>query len=441
MNNKYFTEIKEKIPFEGRKSSNPLAFKFYDEDKIILGKSMKEHLRFAVAFWHTLKGNGADMFGAPVWTRKWNKYKSSMDNAKATMEAGFEFFKKLSVPYWCFHDIDIAPAGENFRETSKNLETMIQMAKGLQKETGIKLLWGTTNAFSHPRFTHGAATNPDSHVVAYAAAQVKNALDATKELNGENYVFWGGREGYETLLNTDYKHEQEQLAKFFHMAVEYKKKIGFEGPFLIEPKPKEPTKHQYDFDSATVLNFLRANNLMEHFKLNIEANHATLAGHTFEHELTVASEAGKLGSLDANTGDPQLGWDTDQFPTSIYTATYACMVILKQGGLETGGINFDAKLRRGSCDTIDLFHGHIGGMDTFAKGLLTAAKIIEDKVIDNFISERYSSFNSYIGNKIMTGTCSLEECEKFILEKGEPILKSGRQEYLENIINSYILSD
>ena len=441
MINKYFPEITKKIPFEGKDSLNPLAFKFYDENKIILGKSMKEHLRFAVAFWHTLKGNGADMFGAPVWTRKWNKYKNCMDNAKAAMEAGFEFFSKLGVPYWCFHDIDIAPPGENFKETSKNLEIIVQMAKVLQRETGIKLLWGTTNAFSHPRFTHGAATNPDSHVVAYAAAQVKNALDATKELNGENYVFWGGREGYETLLNTDYKHEQEQLAKFFHMAVDYKKKIGFEGPFLIEPKPKEPTKHQYDFDSATVLNFLRANDLMEYFKLNIEANHATLAGHTFEHELTVASEAGKLGSIDANTGDPQLGWDTDQFPTSFYTATYVCMVILKQGGLGNGGINFDAKLRRGSCDTIDLFHGHIGGMDTFAKGLETAAKIIEDKVIDNFISERYSSFNNKIGAKIINGTCSLDECEKFILEKGEPILKSGRQEYLENIINSYILKD
>ncbi len=434
----FFPEISAKISFEGEQSTNPLAFKYYDENKIIFGKSMKEHLRFAVAFWHTLKGNGADMFGGPVWQRKWNKYHDDIDNAKRTMEAAFEFFEKLGVPYWCFHDIDIAPAGMCFREASENLETMVTMAKALQQETGVKLLWGTSNAFSHPRFTHGAASNPDAHVTAYAAAQVKNALDATKELGGENYVFWGGREGYETLLNTNYKQEQEQLANFFHMAVEYKKKIGFEGPFLIEPKPKEPTKHQYDFDSATVLNFLRAHNLMDHFKLNIEANHATLAGHTFEHELTVASEAGKLGSLDANTGDPQLGWDTDQFPTSVYTATYACMVVLKQGGLGRGGINFDAKLRRGSCDEMDLFYGHIGGMDTFARGLETASKIIEDKVLDNFILERYSSFNSGIGADIMNGRCSLEECEKYIFEHGEPILRSGRQEYLENIINDYI---
>jgi xylose isomerase len=438
MKNNFFPEIASKITFEGKSSTNPLAFKYYDESKIISGKSMKDHLRFAVAYWHTLKGNGADMFGGPVWQRKWSQYSTDMDNAKVTMEAAFEFFEKLGNPHWCFHDYDIAPEGRNFREKCKNLETMVAMAKGLQKETGVKLLWGTTNAFSHPRFTHGAATNPDAHVTAYAAAQVKNALDATKELGGQNYVFWGGREGYETLLNTDYKHEQEQLANFFHMAVDYKKKIGFKGPFLIEPKPKEPTKHQYDFDSATVLNFLRAHDLMDHFKLNLEANHATLAGHTFEHEMTVASEAGCLGSLDANTGDPQLGWDTDQFPSCVYTATYACMIILKQGGLGNGGVNFDAKLRRGSCDEADLFYAHIGGMDTFARGLEIAAKIKEDKVLDNFVSERYSSFNTGIGAKIMNGNCSLEECEKFVLENDEPLLKSGRQEYLENIINSYL---
>jgi len=440
MNNNYFPNVKGKIPFEGRNSKNPLAFKYYDKNKVIGDKTMEEHLKFAVAYWHTLKGNGADMFGGPVWQRKWNQYGSDMDNAKATMEAAFEFFEKLGNPYWCFHDIDIAPDGKNFSEKCRNMETMVTMAKELQAQTGIKLLWGTSNAFSHPRFSHGAGSNPDAHVAAYAAAQVKNALDATKELGGQNYVFWGGREGYETLLNTDYKHEQEQLSKFFHMAVDYKKKIGFEGPFLIEPKPKEPSKHQYDFDSATVLNFLRANDLMDHFKLNIEANHATLAGHTFEHELTVASEAGKLGSLDANTGDPQLGWDTDQFPTSVYTAAYACMIILKQGGLGNGGVNFDAKLRRGSCDELDLFYGHIGGMDTFAKGLEIAAKINEDKVLDNFVAKRYSSYNSGIGQEIMSGNCSLENCEKFILKNGEPTLKSGRQEYLENIINDYILN-
>jgi len=440
MTNTYFPNVTSVIPFEGRNSTNPLAFKHYDENKIVVGKTMKEHLRFAVAYWHTLKGNGADMFGGPVWQRKWNQYDNDMDKAKITMEAAFEFFAKLGNPYWCFHDIDISPDGVSFSEKCKNLQTIVAMAKELQTQTGVKLLWGTSNAFSHPRFSHGAASNPDAHVVAYAAAQVKNAMDATKELGGQNYVFWGGREGYETLLNTDYKHEQEQLAKFFHMAVDYKKKIGFEGPFLIEPKPKEPSKHQYDFDSATVLNFLRAHDLMDHFKLNIEANHATLAGHTFEHELTVASEAGKLGSLDANTGDPQLGWDTDQFPTSIYTAAYACMVVLKQGGLGNGGVNFDAKLRRGSCDELDLFYGHIGGMDTFARGLVIASKISEDKVLDNFIAQRYSSYNSGFGREIMAGSCSLEDCEKFVLKNGEPTLKSGRQEYLENIINDYLLN-
>ncbi len=437
--NNFFPEVKKPIQFEGKKSKNPMAFKYYDENKVIMGKTMKEHLRFAVAYWHTLKGTGADMFGgSTVWDRPWNKFSDPIDGAKATMEAAFEFFAKLGAPFWCFHDSDIAPAGKDFKETCKNLETMVAFAKSLQKKTGVKLLWGTTNAFSHPRFTHGAGSNPDAHVCAYAAAQVKNALDATVELGGENYVFWGGREGYETLLNTDYKHEQEQLAKFFHMAVDYKKKIGFKGPFLFEPKPKEPTKHQYDFDSATVLNFLRANDLMEHFKLNIEANHATLAGHTFEHELTVASEAGRLGSIDANTGDPNLGWDTDQFPTSFYSTTYASLVILKQGGIAPGGINFDAKLRRGSCDLNDLFYAHIGGMDAFSRGFEIAAKLIEDKVLDNFVAERYSSYTKGLGKKIMTGKASLEECEKFIIEKGEPTLVSGRQEYLENIINDYI---
>jgi xylose isomerase len=440
MQNDYFPEVKNKIQFEGKKSKNPLAFKFYEEDKKIMGKTMKEHLRFAVAYWHTFKGGGADIFGGPVWQRKWNKYDNEMDIAKATMDAAFEFYAKLGNPYWCFHDIDIAPLGKNFKETCSNLEKMVAYAKELQGNTGVKLLWGTTNAFSHPRFTHGAGSNPDSHAVAYAAAQVKNALDATKELGGQNYVFWGGREGYETLLNTNYKQEQEQLARFFHMAVDYKKKIGFEGPFLIEPKPKEPAKHQYDFDAATVLNFLKTYNLMDYFKLNIESNHATLAGHTFEHELTVASTEGKLGSLDANTGDPNLGWDTDQFPTSFYSAAYACMIILKQGGLGAGGVNFDAKLRRGSCDETDLFYAHIGGMDTYAKGLEIAAKIIEDKILDDFISERYSSFNTGIGLDIMNGKSSLEECEKYVLEHREPVLKSGRQEYLENIINDYVIN-
>ncbi|MCP4177010.1 MAG: xylose isomerase [bacterium] len=440
MDNTYFPSVTSAISFEGKKSTNPLAFKYYDESKLINGKTMKEHLRFAVAFWHTFKGNGADIFGGPVWERKWNSYNTDMDNAKAALEAAFEFFTKLGNPYWCFHDIDIAPAGNSFNEKCKNLHSIVEVAKQYQKQTGIKLLWGTTNAFSHPRFSHGAGSNPDAHVVAYAAAQVKNALDATQALGGENYVFWGGREGYETLLNTNYSHEQEQLAKFFQMAVDYKEKIGFKGPFLIEPKPKEPTKHQYDFDAATVLNFLKKYNLMDHFKLNIEANHATLAGHTFEHELTVASAEGRLGSLDANTGDPNLGWDTDQFPTSFYTAAYACSIILKQGGIQSGGINFDAKLRRGSCDSMDLFYAHVGGMDTFARGLEIAAKIQEDGVIDNFVDERYSSFKTGLGLGIMNGTETLESCEKFVIDNGEPVLKSGRQEYLENIINDYIVN-
>ena len=439
MRNRYFPEVTEKIKFEGRESRDPLAFKWYDETKMIGGKTMKEHLRFGVAYWHTFKGSGADIFGGASYTREWNCGKDEMDAAKNALNAAFEFTSKLGVPYYCFHDRDIAPEGANFAESCTNLKEIVALAKELQDETGLKLLWGTTNAFSHPRFTHGAGSNPDAHTFAYAAAQVKNALDATLELGGENYVFWGGREGYETLLNTDYKHEQDQLARFFQCAVDYKKKIGFKGPFLIEPKPKEPAKHQYDFDAATVLGFLEKYGLSEHFKLNIEANHATLAGHTFEHELTVASAAGKLGSVDANTGDSLLGWDTDQFPTDLYSATYAMLIILKQGGLGSGGLNFDSKLRRGSVEPIDLFYAHIGAMDTFARGLEIADTIISDKVLDDFIDERYASYKSGIGAKIMSGQTNLEELEQYVLENGEPNMISGRQEYLEQVINGYIL--
>ncbi len=439
MENRYFPEVTEKIKFEGKDSKNPLAFKWYDENKVIAGKTMKEHLRYGVAYWHTFKGSGADIFGGPSYTRAWNTGTDDMDIAKKALSAAFEFTSKLGAPYYCFHDRDIAPEGATFTKSCSNLKEIVALAKELQNETGIKLLWGTTNAFSNPRFTHGAGSNPDSHTFAYAAAQVKNALDATKELGGENYVFWGGREGYETLLNTDYQQEQEQLARFFQLAIDYKKKIGFEGPFLIEPKPKEPTKHQYDFDSATVLGFLEKYGLSEHFKLNIEANHATLAGHTFEHELTVASAAGKLGSLDANTGDPLLGWDTDQFPTDVYSAVYAMIIILKQGGIGSGGLNFDSKPRRGSVDPVDLFYAHIASMDTFARALVIADEIIQDGVLDNFISERYASYKTGIGEKIMSSETSLEELEQFILDNGEPTLKSGRQEYLEQVINSYIL--
>lgn len=433
----YFKGIK-KIKFEGKNSDNPLSFKYYDENQIVAGKSMKDHFRFAIAYWHTLKGNGADMFGSGSFNRPWEKGETPMDIAHKTMDAAFEFFVKLGVPYYCFHDRDIAPEGTSFKESCNNLKVMVDKAKQLQQETGVKLLWGTANLFSNPRFMNGAASNSNPHVFAYAAAQVKNAMDVTKELRGENYVFWGGREGYETLLNTNFSHEQEQLARFFQMAVDYKKKIGFTGTLLIEPKPKEPTKHQYDFDSATVLNFLRAYGLFDEFKLNIEANHATLAAHTFQHELTVASTAGHLGSIDANTGDILLGWDTDQFLTNVYDATYAMLVVLKQNGLGSGGFNFDAKLRRSSTDLEDLFHAHIGSMDTFAKGLLIADALIQDKVLDNFVSERYSGYAQGIGKKIMDKKTDFTELEKWVFENDEPVAKSGKQEYLENLVNKYV---
>ena len=438
MLNKYFPTIEKQIPYEGKNSKNPFAFKHYDKDLKVGNKTMAEHLRFAISYWHTFMGTGSDIFGGPSIKREWHKAGNPLDRAKDTLEAAFEFFQKLGVEYYCFHDRDISPEGSTFAESCKNLETIVSMAKDLQKETGVKLLWGTANLFSNPIYSQGAGTNPNAQIVALAGAQIKNAIDATLELGGENYVFWGGREGYETLLNTDIKREQEQMARFLHMAVDYKNKIGFKGQFLIEPKPAEPSKHQYDFDAANTLYFLKQYDLIDHFKLNIEANHATLAGHSFEHELAVASAAGKLGSVDANRGDMLLGWDTDQFPTDIYSTTYAMMVILKQNGLGSGGLNFDAKVRRSSIDPTDLFHAHIGGMDTFARGLLIAYKILEDKTITNFINERYSSFNSGIGAEIISGKTSLEDLEKWILNNPAPTMNSGRQEMLENIINSYI---
>jgi xylose isomerase len=434
----YFPDVKEQIKYEGKDSKNPLAFKYYNKDQKVGNKTMAEHLRFSVAWWHSLLANGTDMFGGPSFQREWRKASNPMDTAKATMDAAFEFFQKLGVDYFCFHDRDIAPEGENFSQTCKNLEQMVEYAKSLQKSTGMKLLWGTANLFSNAIYTQGAATNPNAHVMAMAAAQIKNAIDATKELGGENYVFWGGREGYESLINTDLKKEQEKMARFLHMAVDYKNRIGFKGQFLIEPKPCEPTKHQYDADAATTLYFLKEYDLINDFKLNIEANHATLAGSTFEHELAVASAAGRLGSVDANRGDLMLGWDTDQFPTDIYSTTMAMMVILKQNGLGSGGLNFDAKVRRSSIDPTDLFYAHIGGMDAFSKGLLIAHKIIEDKVLSNFIEERYSSHNSGIGKQIMAGEVGLEEVEQWILKQKNPVLQSARQEMLENIINSYM---
>jgi len=435
----YFPKVQKAIPYEGKDSKNPLAFKYYNKEQRVGSKTMGEHLRFSVAYWHSLLGNGADMFGGPSFERDWRQANDPMDRSKEMLDAAFEFFQKLGIDYYCFHDRDIAPEGTNFSQSIKNLQTIVALAKQKQKETGVKLLWGTANLFSSPIYSQGAGTSPNAHVMAHAAAQVKNAIDATKELGGENYVFWGGREGYETLLNTDLKHEQEQMSRFFHMAVDYKKKIGFKGQFLIEPKPCEPTKHQYDTDAATTLSFLREYDLLDHFKLNIEANHATLAGHTFEHELAVASAAGKLGSVDANRGDLLLGWDTDQFPTDIYSTTLAMIIILNQKGLGTGGLNFDAKVRRSSNDPYDLFHAHIGGMDTFARGLLVAHDIIEDKVLSKFVAERYSSFDSGIGAKIMSGKVGFQDLEQWIIKEGIPELKSGRQELLENILNLYIL--
>jgi xylose isomerase len=436
--NEFFPEIQQTIPFEGPESKNPLVFKYYNPQQIVGQKTMQEHLRFSVAYWHTFKASGMDPFGAPTFVRPWINAATPLEQAECTVRAAFEFAHKLGAPFYCFHDRDLAPEGETFSESCKNLEIMVAKAKQLQEETGIKLLWGTANLFGHPRYAHGAASNPDAHVFAYAAAQVKHAIAATKELGGVNYVFWGGREGYETLLNTDMKHEQEQMARFFHMAVDYARQIGFDGQFLIEPKPKEPTKHQYDFDAATVLSFLRAYDLFDTFKLNIEANHATLAGHTFEHDLTVASIDGKLGSIDANVGDPLLGWDTDQFPTDPAMCTLAMLVVLKQGGIGKGGFNFDAKPRRGSFDEIDLFYAHVSGMDAFARGLLAAHQIIEDGVLNNFIKERYASYNDGIGKQTMSGQETFESLEQYVLQQGDPAFKSGRQEMLESILHTYV---
>jgi xylose isomerase len=439
MSRTYFPTIQSAIPFEGKDSKNPLAFKYYNKNQRVGSKTMAEHLRFSVAYWHTMLGNGADMFGGPSIERPWRQASDPMDRAKETLDAAFEFFQKLGIDYYCFHDRDIAPAGATVSESIKNLQTIVGLAKQLQKATGVKLLWGTANLFSDPIYSQGAGTSPNALVMAHAATQVKNALDATKELGGENYVFWGGREGYETLLNTDLKREQEQMARFFHMAIDYKKKIGFKGQFLIEPKPAEPSKHQYDTDAATTLAFLREFDLIDHFKLNIEANHATLAGHTFEHELAVASAAGKLGSVDANRGDLLLGWDTDQFPTDVYSTTLAMLIILKQDGLGKGGLNFDAKVRRSSTDPSDLFHAHIGGMDAFARGLLIAHQIMEEKAFSKFIAERYKSFDTGMGARIMSGKVGLSDLEKWAIREGSPDLASGRQEMLENILNSYVL--
>jgi xylose isomerase len=428
-----------KIEYEGPKSKNPLAFKHYNPTEKVEGKTMQDHLRFSVTYWHTFRGMGADMFGAGTAIRPWEDGTNSVEMAKKRARVAFQFIEKLGVPFYAFHDRDVAPEGKNLRESNKNLDAVAKVLKEEQQRTGIRLLWGTACLFVHPRFMHGAATSCNADVFAFAAAQVKKAIEVTHELGGEGYVFWGGREGYTTLLNTDLKREMNHLGAFLRMAVDYKKEIGFKGPFYIEPKPKEPTKHQYDSDAAACLNFLREYDLLDDFKLNIETNHATLAGHTMQHELEVAAAAGALGSIDANMGDVLLGWDTDQFPTDLYLTTQVMLTILKMGGLTTGGTNFDAKVRRESFEPIDLFHAHIAGMDTFARGLKIAAAIRKDGRLADFVKQRYSSWDSGIGRDIERGKAGFRELEAYMLQKGDVAPNtSGRQEYLENLFNDFL---
>lgn len=429
----------EKIRYEGPKSKNPLSFRHYNADEAIEGKPMKEHFRFAVAYWHTFRGTGSDPFGPGTAHRPWEGGQDTVENAVNRTKVAFEFMEKLGVNFYCFHDRDVAPEGKTLAESHKNLDTVVKALKAEQDRTGIGLLWGTANLFSNPRYMHGAATSPNSDAFAYAAAQVKKAIEVTKELGGVGYTFWGGREGYQNLFNTDMKREFDHLARFMHMAVEHAKNIGFKGQFYFEPKPKEPTKHQYDFDVANCINFLRTYGLTDHVKMNIETNHATLAGHTMQHELEYAGSQGFLGSIDANTGDLLLGWDTDQFPTDIYLTTTCMLSLLKFGGLSPGGINFDAKVRRESFEPVDLFHAHIGGMDAFARGLKIAAAIRADGALDKIVKDRYSSWDSGIGAEIEAGKHSFASLEKYMLEKGEITPnKSGRQEMIENLINTYI---
>ncbi len=434
----YFPEIPV-IPYEGPKSRNPLAFKHYNPEELIEGQSMKDLFRFAVAYWHTFRGTGSDPFGAPTMVRPWDDGTNSLENAKTRVEVAFEFITKLQAPFYCFHDRDVAPEGATLAESNSNLDEIAKVLKEQQEATGVKLLWGTANLFSHPRYLNGAATSPNADVFAYAAAQVKKAMEVTHELGGVNYVFWGGREGYHTLYNTDMRRELDHLAKFMHMAVAYAKEIGFTGQFLFEPKPKEPTKHQYDFDAAACLNFLRSYDLWDDVKLNIETNHATLAGHTMMHELEFASIQGKLGSIDANTGDLLLGWDTDQFPTDIYLATQCMLVILDQKGLAPGGVNFDAKVRRESFEPVDLFYAHIGAMDAFARGAKIAAAIRKDRVLSDFVTQRYSSYDTGVGQQIENGSATFATLEEYVLQKGSIAPnQSGRQELIENLINNYL---
>ena len=431
----FFPQI-AKIAFEGPHSANPLAFKHYDANEKIEGKTMRQHLRFAVCYWHTMRNTLSDPFGQGTALRPWDNGSNSLENAQRRVHAAFEFIEKLGAPFYCFHDRDVAPEGQNLAESNRNLDAVVAVLKQEQKRTGIKLLWGTANLFSHPRYVHGAATSCNADVFAFAAAQVKKAMAITHELGGAGYVFWGGREGYSTLLNTDMKREREHLARFLHLAVDYKKSIGFKGQFYIEPKPKEPTKHQYDSDAAACLNFLREFDLIDHLKLNLETNHATLAGHTMSHELQVAAAAGKLGSIDANVGDELLGWDTDQFPTNVYLTTQVMFAVLEMGGLRTGGLNFDAKVRRESFEPEDLFHAHVGAMDAFALGLKIAASIREDGRLAEFVQNRYATWDSSMGRQIEKGKLGFADLETYMLQKGEVRPNtSGRQEMLENIFN------
>ena len=436
-NKEFFPGIK-KISYEGPESKNPMAFRFYDEKKKVGTKTMKDHFRFAVAYWHTLTGTGGDPFGPGTKTFPWAHANDPIDFGKEKMDAAFEFITKMGIPFYCFHDFDIVAEAGSIAESERRLQVMVDYAKEKQKASGVKLLWGTANLFSHPRYMNGAATNPDFNVITFAGAQVKNALDATIALGGQNYVFWGGREGYNTLLNTNMKRELEHMARFLEMARDYARKQGFKGTFLVEPKPMEPTKHQYDFDAATVVGFLKAHGLAGDFKLNVEVNHATLAGHSFQHDLQVAADAGLLGSIDANRGDYQNGWDTDQFPVNIYELVEAMLIIEETGGFTTGGINFDAKTRRNSTDLEDLFIAHISAMDVFARALLVSDNIMNHSDYNKMRKERYASFNSGNGEKFEKGQLTLEDLRDLAIKNGEPKQISGKQELYEAIINHHI---
>lgn len=433
----YFKGIGE-IKFEGIESDNPMAFRWYDQNRMVGGKSLKEHLRFACAYWHSFCNDGSDPFGGPTHIFGWNQKSDPVERAKDKMDAAFEFITKMGFEFYCFHDVDVVDYGNDIVENERRLQALTDYAKQKQADSGVKLLWGTANLFSHRRYMNGASTNPDFHVLAHSGAQVKAALDATIQLGGENYVFWGGREGYMSLLNTNMKREKEHLARFLHTAKDYARKQGFKGTFFIEPKPMEPSKHQYDYDCATVISFLQQYDLLNDFKINIEVNHATLAGHTFQHELQVAADAGLLGSIDANRGDSQNGWDTDQFPNDLNELTESMLIILEAGGVKGGGVNFDAKIRRNSTDPADLFYAHIGGMDTFARALITADNILAKSDYKKVRTERYASYDSGKGAEFETGKLMLEDLRQFAIDNGEPAVISGKQEYMENIINRFI---